>query len=98
MKEYVSKESKISASNIDYNYLDFQIHKIVENMIVFAELDAYVQGREDVIKEVLAYIETGIQCTGHSDPYATGFSNALIWLRSCITKEEPEFLEMEKEK
>lgn len=49
MKEYIAKESKIrnSAGNIDYGYLDFKIHKIVEEMVVFAELDAYVRGRKD---------------------------------------------------
>lgn len=48
-KEYIPKESKIrnSAGNIDYGYLDVQIHKIVENMVMFAEHDAYTQGRKD---------------------------------------------------
>lgn len=42
--------------------------------------------------EVLKCIEIGIEATGHTDQYLTGFCNGLIWLRSCITGEEPEFL------
>lgn len=49
MKKYIPIESKIrtSAGHIDYGYLDFQVHKIVEDMIISAEQDAYTQGRKD---------------------------------------------------
>lgn len=55
------------------------------------------QIRADAIEEILKNIELGIDATGHSDQYTTGFCNALIWLKSCITHEEPQFLEQLKE-
>lgn len=53
MKEYIAKESKIrnSAGNIDYGYLDIQLHKIVGNMIMSAEYDGYKQGRKEALNE-----------------------------------------------
>lgn len=55
MKEYIAKESKIrnSVGNIDYGYLDFQIHKNVEDMIISAEQDAYKQGRKSALNEFI---------------------------------------------
>lgn len=55
------------------------------------------QSSDDAIKDVLASIETGITATGQSDSYSVGFCNALIWLKSCITHEEPQFFEDVKE-
>lgn len=49
--------------------------------------------RAEVIEEVLEDINLGIDATGHSTQYTTGMSNGLIWLKSCITHEEPQFFE-----
>ena len=62
------------------------------------QLSEYEQQiRADAIDEILKNIEIGIDATGHSDQYTTGFCNALIWLKSCITHEEPQFLVQLKE-
>ena len=45
----------------------------------------------------LCSIDTGIEATGHSDDYTRGFCNGLIWLKACITGEEPKFFEKESE-
>ena len=44
-------------------------------------------------QEILSHIETGITATGQSDSYCVGFCNALIWLKACITHEEPQYFE-----
>ena len=44
-------------------------------------------------QDILSYIETGIIATGQSDSYCVGFCNALIWLKACITHEEPQYFE-----
>lgn len=44
-------------------------------------------------QEILSHIETGITATGQSDSYCVGFCNALVWLKSCITHEEPQYFE-----
>lgn len=49
--------------------------------------------KEITIEEVLNHIEMGITATGQSDSYCVGFCNALVWLKSCITHEEPQFFE-----
>lgn len=49
--------------------------------------------KEVTIEEVLNHIETGITATGQKDSYCVGFCNALVWLNSCITHEEPHFFE-----
>ena len=46
---------------------------------------------QPTIEEILSHITTGITATGQSDSYCVGFCNALIWLKSCITHEEPQF-------
>lgn len=52
--------------------------------------------REPTTQEILSHIETGITATGQSDSYCVGFCNALVWLKSCITHEEPQFFEDSK--
>lgn len=49
--------------------------------------------KEVTIEEVLNHIETGITATGQKDSYCVGFCNALVWLKSCITHEEPQYFE-----
>lgn len=48
---------------------------------------------QSTTQEILSHIETGITATGQSDSYCVGFCNALIWLKACITHEEPQFFE-----
>lgn len=89
MKEYIAKEELlkrkryINLANTPWNFID-DCHAVTEADIC----------REFKL-EVLKNIEIGIENTGHIDQYSTGFCNALIWLRSCITGEEPKFLGME---
>lgn len=51
---------------------------------------------QPTIEEILSHITTGIIATGQSDSYCVGFCNALIWLKSCITHEEPYFFKDER--
>lgn len=54
--------------------------------------------QEPTTQEILSHIDTGITATGQSDSYCVGFCNALIWLKSCITHEEPQYFEDVKER
>ena len=51
---------------------------------------------QPTIEEILSHINTGITATGQSDSYCVGFCNALVWLKSCITHEEPQFFDDSK--
>ena len=52
--------------------------------------------QQPTTQEILSHIETGITATGQSDSYCVGFCNALIWLKACITHEEPHFFKARK--
>ena len=49
-----------------------------------------IEQTDDLVKQ----IEFGINATGHTDEYTTGFCNALIWLKSYITREFPDYFEV----
>ena len=49
--------------------------------------------QQSTTQQILSHIETGITATGQSDSYCVGFCNALVWLKACITHEEPQFFE-----
>ena len=77
----------------------------IEDLTYLYEMDDYGSIHKDAIKlaikdiknveTVLNSIEVGIEATGHSGDYAMGFCNGLIWLRACITGEEPKFFKKE---
>lgn len=59
---------------------------------LLAELKKELE-QQPTTQEILSHIETGITATGQSDSYCVGFCNALIWLKACITHEEPQYFE-----
>lgn len=70
-----------------------EIISVLEANSVLVEHDKQI--RAETFDVVLKSIEMGIEATGHTDSYTTGFCNALIWLKSCITSEEPQFFGIE---
>lgn len=94
MKEYIVRNelttiTEIREDGTEYTYIPYSV---IEDAETVTKADICREWELDVLKN----IEIGIKSTGHSDQYSTGFCNGLIWLRSCITGEEPEFLEMEQ--
>lgn len=75
-----------------YNKNWFRKHFATE-VAIMTGYDGY-KG-QPTIEEILSHITTGITATGQSDSYCVGFCNALVWLKSCITHEEPQFFKDE---
>lgn len=77
---YIAENMKMEKKISDEGYQHFQ-------MAIKA------LGQQPTTQEILSHIETGITATGQSDSYCVGFCNALVWLKSCITHEEPQYFE-----